>query len=265
MGDILETIAEATRKRVEDATLVTPENVIRDKAFALYGEYGRNCSMTFREALSAEGMSFICECKKASPSKGLIAEDFPCLEIAKDYEAAGASAISVLTEPEWFKGDLKYLNEISKEVNIPTLRKDFTVSPYMIYEAYLTGASAVLLICSLLDRKTLEEYIGIASSLGLDALVEAHDSDEVKKAVDSGAAIIGVNNRDLRTFEVNASNCLRLRKDVPENILFVAESGIKTREDIKLLLENKVDAVLIGEALMTSKDKKAYLNKLKYD
>ena len=265
MGDILETIAEATRKRVEDAKLVTPENVIRDKAFALYGEYGRNCSMTFREALSAEGMSFICECKKASPSKGLIAEDFPYLEIAKDYEAAGASAISVLTEPEWFKGDLKYLNEISKEVNIPTLRKDFTVSPYMIYEAYLNGASAVLLICSLLDRKTLEEYIGIASSLGLDALVEAHDSDEVKKAVDSGAAIIGVNNRDLRTFEVNASNCLRLRKDVPENILFVAESGIKTREDIKLLLENKVDAVLIGEALMTSKDKKAYLNKLKYD
>jgi len=265
MGDILETIAEATRKRVEDAKLVTPENVIRDKAFAIYGEHGRNCSVTFRDALSAEGMSFICECKKASPSKGLIAEDFPYLEIAKDYEAAGASAISVLTEPEWFKGDLKYLNDISKEVNIPTLRKDFTVSPYMIYEAYLNGASAVLLICSLLDRKTLEEYIGIASRLGLDALVEAHDSDEVKKAVDSGAAIIGVNNRDLRTFEVNASNCLRLRKDVPENILFVAESGIKTREDIKLLLENKVDAVLIGEALMTSKDKKAYLNKLKYD
>ena len=265
MSDILETIAESTRQRVEKAKLVTPENVIREQAFELYNERGRKLSVSFKDALAAEGMSFICECKKASPSKGLIAEDFPYLDIAKDYEAAGASAISVLTEPEWFKGDLKYLNEISSAVKIPTLRKDFTVSPYMIYEAYLNGASAVLLICSLLDRKTLEEYIGIASGLGLDALVEAHDSDEVKMAVDAGAQIIGVNNRNLRTFEVNASNCLRLRKDVPDNVLFVAESGIKTREDIRLLLENKVNAVLIGEALMTSSDKKAYLNKLKYD
>jgi len=265
MSDILETIAESTGKRVEAAKLVTPENDLRDQAFALFEERGRNCSVSFRDALAAEGMSFICECKKASPSKGLIAKEFPYLEIATDYEAAGASAISVLTEPEWFKGDLKYLNEISEAVKIPTLRKDFTVSPYMIYEAYLNGASAVLLICSILDGKTLEEYIKIASSLGLDALVEAHDSDEVKMAVDCGAQIIGVNNRDLRTFEVNASNCLRLRKDVPGNILFVAESGIKTREDIKILEENKVNAVLIGEALMTSNDKKAYLNKLKYD
>lgn len=265
MSDILETIAESTRERVEKAKLITPENVIRDMASTRFCEHGRNLSVSFKDALAAEGMSFICECKKASPSKGLIAEDFPYLEIAKDYEAAGASAISVLTEPKWFKGELKYLNEISSEVKIPTLRKDFTVSPYMIYEAYLNGASAVLLICSILDRKTLEEYIGIASSLGLDALVEAHDADEVKMAIDSGAQIIGVNNRNLRTFEVNASNCLRLRKDVPENILFVAESGIKTREDIKILLENKVNAVLIGEALMTSSDKKAYLNKLKYD
>ena len=265
MSDILETIAESTRERVEKAKLVTPENIIRNQAFALFEKRGKNCSVSFKDALAAEGMSFICECKKASPSKGLIAEKFPYLEIAKDYEAAGASAISVLTEPKWFKGDLKYLNEISSEVKIPTLRKDFTISPYMIYEAYLNGASAVLLICSLLDGKTLEDYIGIASSLGLDALVEAHDSDEVKMAVDSGAQIIGVNNRNLRTFEVNASNCLRLRKDVPDNVLFVAESGIKTREDIKILLENKVNAVLIGEALMTSNDKKAYLNKLKYD
>ena len=264
MSDILETIAESTRERVEKAKLVTPENALREQAFEIYGARGRNCSVTFKDALAAEGMSFICECKKASPSKGLIAEDFPYLDIAKDYEAAGASAISVLTEPKWFKGDLRFLNEISSSVKIPTLRKDFTVSPYMIYEAYLNGASAVLLICSLLDRKTLEEYIGIASSLGLDALVEAHDSDEVKMAVDAGAAIIGVNNRNLRTFEVNPSNCLRLRPDVPDGVLFVAESGIKTHEDIKILLENKVDAVLIGEALMTSSDKKAYLGKLKY-
>ena len=265
MSDILETIAKSTRERVEKAKLITPENVIRDQALALFEERGKNCSISFKDALAAEGMSFICDCKNASPSKGLSAEECPYLEIAKDYEAAGASAISVLTEPQWFKGDLKYLNEISSEVKIPTLRKDFTISPYMIYEAYLNGASAVLLICSLLDGKTLKEYIGIASSLGLDALVEAHDSDEVKMAVDSGAQIIGVNNRNLRTFEVNASNCLRLRKDVPENVLFVAESGIKTRADIKILEENKVNAVLIGEALMTSKDKKAYLNKLKYD
>ena len=265
MSDILETIAESTRERVERAKLITPENVIRDMASTRFCEHGRNLSVAFKDALAAEEMSFICECKQASPSKGLIAEEFPYLEIAKDYEAAGASAISVLTEPKWFKGDLKYLNEISSEVKIPTLRKDFTVSPYMIYEAYLNGASAVLLICSILDRKTLEDYISIASSLGLDALVEAHDSDEVKMAIDAGAQIIGVNNRNLRTFEVNASNCLRLRKDVPENILFVAESGIKTREDIKVLLENNVNAVLIGEALMTSSDKKAYLNKLKYD
>ena len=264
MSDILETIAESTRQRVEKAKLITPENVIRDLAAKRFSEHGRNLSLSFKDALAAEGMSFICECKKASPSKGLIAEEFPYLDIAKDYEAADASAISVLTEPEWFKGDLRYLSEISSEVKIPTLRKDFTVSSYMIYEAYLNGASAILLICSLLDQKTLEEYIGTASSLGLDALVEAHDSDEVKMALDAGAQIIGVNNRNLRTFEVNASNCLRLRKDVPENILFVAESGIKTHEDIKILQENKVDAVLIGEALMTSRDKRAYLNGLKY-
>ena len=265
MGDILVTIAESTKKRVEAAKLITPENVIREQALALYKERGRNCSVSFKEALVKSGMSFICECKKASPSKGIIAEDFPYLDIAKDYEAAGASAISVLTEPEWFKGDLKYLKEISSAVNIPVLRKDFTVSPYMIYEAYLNGASAVLLICSLLDKETLKEYLGIAKSLGLDALVEAHDSDEVKMAIESGAEIIGVNNRDLRTFSVNASNCLRLRNAVPEGILFVAESGIKCRDDVKVLEENNVDAVLIGEALMRSADKKAYLNDLKYD
>ena len=265
MGDILVTIAESTKKRVEAAKLITPENVIREQALALYKERGRNCSVSFKEALAKSGMSFICECKKASPSKGIIAEDFPYLDIAKDYEAAGASAISVLTEPEWFKGDLKYLKEISSAVNIPVLRKDFTVSPYMIYEAYLNGASAVLLICSLLDKETLKEYLDIAKSLGLDALVEAHDNDEVKMAIESGAEIIGVNNRDLRTFSVNASNCLRLRNAVPEGILFVAESGIKCRDDVKVLEENNVDAVLIGEALMRSADKKAYLNDLKYD
>ncbi len=265
MGDILEKIAEATRIRVEESKKLIPEDQLRKQALSLYDERGRNCGTSFKEALAKDGMSFICECKKASPSKGIIAEDFPYLEITKDYEAAGASAISVLTEPQWFKGDLKYLKEISSEVNIPVLRKDFTVSPYMIYEAYINGASAVLLICSLLDKDTLEEYIGIATSLGLDALVEAHDEDEALMAIAAGAEIIGVNNRNLRTFEVNASNCLRLRDKVPSGVLFVAESGIKDRDDIKILEDNKVDAVLVGEALMRSPDRKAYLNKLKYD
>ena len=265
MGDILEKIAEATRIRVEESKKLIPEDELCKEALSLYKERGRNCSVSFKDALAKDGMSFICECKKASPSKGIIAEDFPYLEIAKDYEAAGASAISVLTEPQWFKGDLKYLKEISSEVSIPVLRKDFTVSPYMIYEAYINGASAVLLICSLLDRDTLTEYIGIAKSLGLDALVEAHDEDEVKMAVEAGAEIIGVNNRNLRTFEVNASNCLRLRDKVPAGVLFVAESGIKNRDDIKILEDNKVDAVLVGEALMRSPDKKTYMNQLKYD
>ena len=261
MSNILDKIAESTRVRVARAKLEVPEEVLIDRAYE--GLAAKGAPPSFTDALAAPGMSFICECKKASPSKGIIAEDFPYLDIAKDYEAAGASAISVLTEPEWFKGELRYLEQISREVSIPVLRKDFTVSPYMIYEAYLAGASAVLLICSLLDGKTLTTYRQLAESLGMAALVEAHDEDEVKMAIDCGAAIIGVNNRDLKTFEVNASNCLRLRDKVPEGILFVAESGIHTKDDIQLLLNNKVDAVLIGEAMMTSPDKKAFLKDLR--
>ena len=262
MSDILETIAEHTRIRVAKAKESVSEEIMRDRAYEkLVSENGRVPSFT--DALAKPGMSFICECKKASPSKGIIAEDFPYLEIAREYEEAGASAISVLTEPEWFKGSLNYLEEIASSVSVPVLRKDFTVSPYMIYEAYLAGASAVLLICSLLDEKTLCKYRNLAEDLGLAALVEAHDEDEVKMAIDAGASIIGVNNRDLRTFEVNAANCLRLRDKIPEGILFVAESGISSSEDIRLLLDNKVDAVLIGEAMMRSADKKAFLAKLK--
>ena len=227
MSDILQTIAESTKARVELAKSKVPEEALRDQAFDRLIKSGGPVSFT--DALQAPGMSFICECKKASPSKGIIAEDFHYLDIAREYEAAGASAISVLTEPEWFKGDLRYLEEISSEVKIPTLRKDFTVSPYMIYEAYLAGASAVLLICSLLNPRTLATYRQLAESLGMAALVEAHDEDEVKMALDAGARIIGVNNRNLRTFEVNAANCLRLRDLVPEGVLFVAESWIKTK------------------------------------
>ena len=208
-------------------------------------------------------MSFICEVKKASPSKGIIAEDFPYVEIAKDYERSGASAISVLTEPQWFKGENAYLEEISKSVSIPLLRKDFTVCEYQIYEAKLIGSSAVLLICSLLDTDTIREWIKLCDKLGLSALVEAHTEEEVKSAVSAGARIIGVNNRNLRDFTVDITNSIRLRNLVPSEILFIAESGIKARADVAELENAGVNGVLIGETLMRSKNKKAMLDELK--
>lgn len=222
-----------------------------------------NTGFPFRKALSGDEISFICEVKRASPSKGLIAPDFPYLDIARDYERAGASAISCLTEPFWFKGRDEYLAEISNAVTIPVLRKDFTVDEYMIYEAKTLGASAVLLICSILSKEQLSEYLGIAHSLGLSALVEAHDEDEVRTALSVGAGIIGVNNRDLRTFTVDINNSARLRKLVPPEILFVSESGIKTAADIEALRSNGTNAVLIGETLMRSPDKKAALDELR--
>lgn len=195
--------------------------------------------------------------------RGSIAPDFPYLDIASDYERAGASAISCLTEPFWFKGRDEYLAEISNAVTIPVLRKDFTVDEYMIYQAKTLGASAVLLICSILSKEQLSEYLGIAHSLGLSALVEAHDEDEVRTALSVGAGIIGVNNRDLRTFTVDINNSARLRKLVPPEILFVSESGIKTAADIEALRSNGTNAVLIGETLMRSPDKKAALDELR--
>ncbi len=258
MSNILETIAEATRVRVSEAKVLLPLEEIKAQAYALpKGDFA------FEKALASEGMSFICECKKASPSKGIIAEDFPYVEIAKEYEAAGASAISVLTEPQWFKGSLEYLREIAAIVKTPCLRKDFTVDEYMIYEAKLAGASAVLLICSILSEEELKSYISICDDLGLSALVEAHDEDEANMAVRSGARVIGVNNRDLKTFTVDPTNCLRLRAIIPDNVLFVGESGVKTAQDIKTLYDNKVDAVLIGESFMRSSDKIAFLKELK--
>ena len=221
-----------------------------------------NTGFPFRKALSGDEISFICEVKRASPSKGLIAPDFPYLDIARDYERAGASAISCLTEPFWFKGRDEYLAEISNAVKIPVLRKDFTVDEYMIYQAKLLGAAAILLICAILDDEQLVEYLKLADSLGLDALVEAHDAEEVERALKAGAQIIGVNNRDLKTFEVDARNSIRLRELAPKDVLFVSESGIKTSEDIRKLYENEVDAVLIGETLMRSDDKKKALETL---
>ena len=219
--------------------------------------------ITFLQALQKDGMSYICEVKKASPSKGLIAPDFPYLAIAQEYEQAGASAISCLTEPFYFQGSDQYLKEIAATVQIPVLRKDFTVDEYMIYEARLLGASAVLLICALLPEETIREYIRICDSLGLSALVEAHDEEEIAMALRAGARIIGVNNRNLKDFTVDVHNSERLRSLVPPSVLFVAESGIKTAEDIGVLRKAGVNGVLIGETLMRSPDKKAVLDTLK--
>jgi len=260
MTDILNTIAARSRERVEDRKTQKSLLEISKEAEGLWIE---NPEFPFEKALRTNGMAFICEVKKASPSKGILDDHFPYLEIAVDYKDAGAAAISVLTEPDWFLGSDEYLKEIRKVVDIPILRKDFTVDSYQIYEAKLLGADAILLICALLDVVKLKEYIDIAHGLGLSTLVEAHTEAEIKAALDAGARIIGVNNRDLKTFEVDITTSINLRKLVPESILFISESGIKTPEDILRLRENKINAVLIGEALMKSKDKKKQLAELK--
>lgn len=259
MATILDTIAEYARERAAKAKEAFPLTEVKRQALSMNSSTG----FPFEKALAADGISFICECKKASPSKGLIAEDFPYLAIAEEYEAAGASCISVLTEPKWFLGKNEYLKEIADTVSIPCIRKDFTVDEYMIYEAKLLGASAVLLICSLLSTDTLKRYIAICDQLGLSALVEAHDEEEIASAICAGARIIGVNNRNLKNFTVDVTNSGKLRALVPENILFVAESGIQSREDVKALEQAGVDAVLVGEALMKAPDKKGMINLLK--
>lgn len=259
---ILDDLAQATRKRVERKKKETSFEEVREKAMRIAKSEG-NFSFPFEKAIAKDGISFICEVKKASPSKGIIAADFPYLDIAKDYERAGADCISVLTETEYFKGDDKFLKEISNAVSIPTIRKDFIIDTYMIYEAKCLGASCVLLIAALLDTDTIREYKGICDALGLSALVEAHDEIEIESAMNAGARMIGVNNRDLKTFKVDINNSIRLRNIVPRETLFVAESGIKTAEDIEMLRRAKVGGVLIGETLMRSSDKKAMLDELR--
>lgn len=246
--NILEEIAEKTQIRVEEAKKHQSLSALRKLAEGAGGDTG----FPFEKALAGAGLSFICEVKKASPSKGIIAKDFPYVEIAKQYEAAGASALSILTEPYYFQGSNDYLREIRKEVSLPLLRKDFTVDEYMIYEAKVMGADAILLICAILTDEQLTAYGQLARSLGLSALVEAHDEEEVQRAIVSGASIIGVNNRNLKDFTVDIQNSVRLRTLVPKEILFVSESGIKTKEDTAKLKENGTDAVLVGETLMRS-------------
>lgn len=256
---ILDKLAESSRRRVEERKRTRSLEALRREAEARNAQTG----FPFETALGRQGLSFICEVKKASPSKGVIAKEFPYLQIASEYEAAGADAVSCLTELEYFLGSDRYLEEIAGKISLPVLRKDFTVDPYMIYEAKILGASAVLLICAILDREEVREGIRIADSLGLSALVEAHDEAEVEKALDAGARIVGVNNRDLRTFQVDLDNSRRLRAMVPPDILFVSESGIRTPEDIRRLRENGTDAVLIGETFMRSPDKKKMICELR--
>lgn len=259
MTDILQTIATKTKERIEKQKALHPLEELIQACTKL----PINQDFPFEQALRKEGLSYICECKKASPSKGLIDEDFNYLQIAKEYEKVGARAISVLTEPEFFLGSDQYLQEIAQEVKIPCLRKDFVVDEYMIYQAKLLGAQAILLIVSLLDTQTLKQYLDLATSLGLSCLVEAHDEAEIKQAIEVGTKIIGVNNRNLRNFQVNVENTLNLRQAIPKDILMVAESGIQNRSDIALLEKAQIDAVLIGETLMKASDRQAKIRELR--
>ena len=258
--NILEKITERTKERIEEEKKIVPLEEVRRQA----EEKGiKDQIPAFEQALRAEGLSFICEAKKASPSKGLIALDFPYVEIARDYEAGGAAAISCLTEPFWFRGSDAYLKEIVQNVSIPVLRKDFTCDEYMIYQAKAMGASAVLLICSVLEDGRLKAYHQLADELGLSALVETHNEEEILRAQKIGAKIIGVNNRNLKDFTVDIKNSIRLREMVSSETVFVSESGIRGVEDMKALYENGTDAVLIGELLMRKSDRKAALMELK--
>ena len=293
--NILETITERTRERIREQENLIPlsqmrrmaEAVLREERAGIAAEavlreeqtgaaaeadsagerkgagHGTVDMPAFERALRQPGMSFICEVKKASPSKGIIAEDFPYMDIAKDYEAAGASAISCLTEPYWFLGSDVYLEEIAENVSIPVLRKDFTCSEYMIWQAKALGASAVLLICSVLDDGELRAYHRLTEELHMSALVEAHDADEIERAKQAGARIIGVNNRNLKDFSVDIGHSARLRQLAGEDTVFVSESGIRTPEDMRTLCENGTDAVLIGEMLMRAPDRQAALRALK--
>ncbi|MCR5756961.1 MAG: indole-3-glycerol phosphate synthase TrpC [Selenomonas sp.] len=252
--NVLARLADYARERVVEAKRRKSLAQIREEALTQpRGEFA------FEKALSKKGLSFICECKKASPSKGLIAPDFPYLQIAQAYEAAGADAISVLTEPREFRGSDRYLAEISATVNIPCLRKDFTVDAYMIYEAKVLGAAAVLLICSLLEEEEIKAYISLCDELGMSALVEAHDEAEVRLALRAGARIVGVNNRNLKDFSVDIQNSASLRDLVPPHVIFVAESGIREAADVRAAVDMGANAVLVGEALMRAGDKKEKL------
>ena len=256
---ILDQLAAHARERVAADMAENCPEVMRE--LALQGGAGNGAA--FEAALKKPGLSFICEVKRASPSKGLIAPDFPYLQIAREYEAAGADAVSCLTEPKWFLGSDEIFTDIRKAVSTPMLRKDFTVDEYQIYQAKVMGANAVLLICAILDTKTVAKYLELCDTLGLVALVEAHDEAEIRSAVSAGARIIGVNNRNLKDFSVDFSNAARLRDLSPAGRVYVAESGVARPEDAAALRQIGADAVLVGEALMRAKDKRAMLQAMR--
>ena len=259
MPTVLDDIIEDTRRRV------TFERTVRPFPEVIEGSRvrPRRTGFPFARALSAPGMSFICEVKRASPSKGIIATDFPYREIAMEYESIGASAISVLTEPHFFKGRDEYLEDIADTVSVPVLRKDFIIDEYQIYRAKEIGASAILLIASVLSDRQLENYRELAESMGMDALVEVHNGTEAERAVASGAEIIGINNRDLATFEVDIGNSLRLRDAIPDSVTAVSESGISSPEDIRMLSDAGFDAVLVGETFMRAPDRKLLMESMR--
>ena len=255
---ILDKLADHARERVAAAKNNISLEEIKHLAHSMpKGDFA------FEKALKKDDIAFICECKKASPSKSVIAPDFPYLQIALEYEKAGADCISVLTEPKWFLGKNEYLKEIAAAVKLPCIRKDFTVDEYMIYEAKVLGASAVLLIVSILTDEQLREYLQICDELGLSALVEAHDEGEVIRAIDAGSRVIGVNNRNLKDFSVDTNNSKHLRELIPCDIIFVSESGVTSADDVNALRDMGADAVLIGEALMRAPDKTLKLSELK--
>lgn len=261
MATVLDEIAAHTRERMaaEERAVPTAALAERARALAAAERAGGGLRFPFQTALEKSGLSFICEVKKASPSKGVIAEEFPYVDIARDYDAAGAAAISCLTEPKWFLGSDAYLEDIVGAVSVPVLRKDFTVDERMVYQAKALGASAVLLICAILDDAELERLLVLAEDLGLSALVEAHDEGEVARAVRVGAQIIGVNNRNLKDFSVDFDNARRLREAVPSNAVYVAESGVACADDVAAVARLGADAALIGEALMRADDRRAAL------
>ena len=255
---ILDDIVKATEKRLATVSAEQRQTVVNaSKKLPVTKDF------LFKKALAKDGLSFICEVKKASPSKGIIAEDFPYLGIAKSYEKAGADAVSVLTEPEFFKGSGEYLREISQSISLPCLRKDFIIDEYQIYEAKTLGASAVLLICAILEDEKLKSYLELAHSLGLSALVETHNEQELMRAVNSGAEIIGVNNRDLKTFNVDLNTTKQLFAKAPSGKILVSESGIHTESDIELVKAAGANAVLIGEAFMQSENKSELMSRFK--
>lgn len=258
--DIIKRIAADKRMQVAQEKKEISYEKLKEMAMAAKSSLP---DFIFEETLQKDGVSFICEVKKASPSRGIISKDFPYMDIAREYERAGADCISVLTESKYFLGNDRYLSDIRKAVNLPLIRKDFIVDTYQIYQAKVIGANAVLLICSLMNVEFLEECIGTCNKLGISALVEVHSEDEVQMAIRAGARMIGVNNRNLKDFSVDVHNSIRLRKLVPKEMVFIAESGIRTRDDIKALEKEGVNAVLVGESLMQSESKEQKLKELK--